>query len=388
MQVLKNTVEYISEPLSFIINQSFQEGIFPNQLKYARVIPIYKKFSKENPDNYRPVSVLPSISKIFEKVAHDQLSAFLNNNEVICKNQYGFRLGRSTVDAAAELIKNITEGLDRSQSTAGIFCDLSKAFDCVNHSLLIEKLSFYGISGIALNWFRSYLTSRKQRVVINQNHSKFVSNWNEIKNGVPQGSILGPLLFILFINDLPLNINHADVFLYADDTSILLRCTNNTELRKALGRILPEIKQWFDINGLKLNGKKTEIIKFQTQQNKNIFDSTINFDDSIIHISDTVKFLGITIDKGVTWKPLIENLCKRLSSLCFQMYILRETVELDIRLIVYHACFSSLLQYGLELWGNSPDILAVFRIQKTYIRTMMFMNYNQSCRSIYKEINI
>lgn len=140
--------------------------MFLNQLKHASVIPIYKKYNKENPDNYRPVSVLPGLSKVFEKVMYDQLGAFLNLNKVICKNQYGFRSGKSTVDAAAELIKYISEGLDGSQSTAGIFCDLSKAFDCVNHILLFEKLNHYGISGRALDWFRSYLTNRKQRVVI------------------------------------------------------------------------------------------------------------------------------------------------------------------------------------------------------------------------------
>lgn len=388
VQVLKNATESISEPLSLIINQCFHEGIFPNQLKYANVIPIYKKYSKENPENYRPVSVLPSLSKIFEKIAHDQLSVFLNYNKVICKNQYGFQTGKSTVDAAAELIKFITQGLDGSQSTAGIFCDLSKAFDCVNHKLLIEKLHFYGISGAALCWFISYLTNRKQRVIINKNNVKYTSSWKVIKNGVPQGSILGPLLFILYINDLPFNINHADVFLYADDTSILLRCIDNNELRRELERILTDIKHWFDINGLKLNEGKTEIIKFQTQQNKNMFENSVTFDNNIINIADVTMFLGLNIDKNVTWKPFIEKLVKRLSSLCFQMYILRETVDFSVRLIVYHACFCSLLQYGLELWGNSTDTLTVFRLQKAYIRTMLFMNHNQSCRKVFKEINI
>lgn len=186
---------------------------------------------------------------------------------------------------------------------------------------------------------------------------------------------------------MPSFINHADVFLYADDTSILLRCTNNNELRQAIGRILPDIN-WFDINGLKLNGGKTEIIKFQTQQTKTLFESNITFDNNIIALTDTVKFLGIHIDKNVTWKPLIEKLSKKLSSLCFQMYILRETVELDVRLTVYHACFCSLLQYGLELWGNSSESLTIFKIQKSYIRTMLFMNFNQTCKSVFRKTGI
>lgn len=187
---------------------------------------------------------------------------------------------------------------------------------------------------------------------------------------------------------MPLSIDHVDVFLYADDTSILLRCSNDNELKKAIGRILAEIKHWFDINGLKSNGDKTEIIKFQTQQNKNKFESSITCDNSCINITETVTFLGINIDKNMTWKPLIEQLGKKLSSLCFQMYVLRETIELDIRLIVYHACFCSLLQYGVQLWGNSRDALTIFRIQKSYIRTMLYMNNKQSCKSVFRELNI
>ncbi|XP_046675445.1 uncharacterized protein LOC124364198 [Homalodisca vitripennis] len=169
VQVLKASALYISQPLALIVNHSFMCGQFPSQLKYADVIPVFKKGERQDPNNYRPVSILPSISKVFEKIAHKQLCTYLENNGFLCKNQYGFRSGHSTIEAASEMIEQILEALDGSQDTAGIFCDLSKAFDCVNHSLLVSKLKFYGILGKPLEWFQSFLTDRKQRILLNNN---------------------------------------------------------------------------------------------------------------------------------------------------------------------------------------------------------------------------
>ena len=190
-----------------------------------KIIPIYKAKDKKDISNYRPISLLPIISKILEKVVHKNLYTFLEKNKVLYASQYGFRKNRSTVNAITELVCHITNAFENKQNTLSVFLDLSKAFDTIDHNILLHKLEFYGVRGLALNWFQSYLTDRKQYVLYNNVQSQTLG----ITCGVPQGSVLGPLLFLIYVNDIANYLTHSKLISFADDTTVFLssKCIND-----------------------------------------------------------------------------------------------------------------------------------------------------------------
>jgi len=220
----------------------------------AKVTPIFKAGDKFHVGNYRPISVLPLLSKIIERAVHNQLYSYLTTSGLICDNQSGFRTNHSTATTLIDVQDFILKNMDSGRATGAIFLDLKKAFDCVNHSLLIEKLYSYGIKGNSLEWFRSYLTNRAQAVNINST----LSDFKNIDIGIPQGSILGPLLFIIFVNSLPDFVN-CKCTMYADDTTLLCTANDSTTLQSDLQENLLKIAEWFESNNLTLNIKKTSL---------------------------------------------------------------------------------------------------------------------------------
>ena len=254
-KLLKKILPIVVNPLCHLFNLSFQTGYIPIQLKTAKVVPIFKSGDKHKFTNYRPISLLSSISKLLEKLVAKQMAGYLNKHKLLYKHQYGFRKGHSTIHPVLQFLDKIMDSLNKTipEYSLGIFCDLKKAFDTVDFEILLSKLDHYGFSGVSNNWFRNYLTGRKQFVTINGQESEV----KQLHCGVPQGSVLGPLLFLIFINDLP---NCTDLFtlLFADDTTFQISGddlpslfqTANTELNKAAA--------WFQSNKLTLNGSKTK----------------------------------------------------------------------------------------------------------------------------------
>ena len=258
MYLVKKIIVNISKPLVYLYNLSFSEGIFPDSMKLAKVLPLYKTDDPTSFSNYRPVSLLSQFSKILEKLFNNRLMKFIDKNNVLFEGQYGFRQNHSTELAVIEMTEKITKSLDEKHYSVGIFVDLKKAFDTINHNILIEKLSYYGIRGLALNWISSYLNNRSQYVCYNNVNSDL----KNITCGIPQGSILGPSLFILYINDL---CNVSDILkfiLFADDTNIFCHGNDLKALENIINSELSHVNTWFSANQLSLNIKKTKYIIF------------------------------------------------------------------------------------------------------------------------------
>lgn len=292
----------IVNSLTVCINTCLNRGVFPDSLKIAKVIPIYKSGNKFDPYNYRPISVLPVISKIFERILYIRLQSHLNSIQFLYHKQYGFRSQANTLSATIDLITKIKNNIDKKQIAIGIFIDLKKAFDTVSHKLLLVKLSNIGINGIALKMIESYLQNRQQIVKI----GKFQSNPKPVSYGIPQGSILGPLLFLIYINNISQIGLKGDISLYADDTSIFYFGHTAEVILPNIQKDLNLLNIWFQSNLLTINTTKTNYIII-TAKNKitpNNIKLTIN--DQIIHSKAQEKFLGLIVDKYLTWKPHIE----------------------------------------------------------------------------------
>ena len=249
---IKYARNILSRPLTLLINQCIHTGIYPEQLKLSRVKPLHKRGDKTQFGNYRPIALLPSLSKIFERVMFDQLLAYLSNNNLLCINQFGFRPGHSTELAALRLVDHLIAQMDVYNVPTHIYIDLSKAFDTLDHSILLSKLKYYGVTGCSYDLLSSYLTDRSQYVEFSGHKSDTLP----ISTGVPQGSVLGPLLFLIYINDLPLVSNIFDMLMYADDTTLYCNVNQNITAEVINGELL-KVNQWLGANKLSLNVTKT-----------------------------------------------------------------------------------------------------------------------------------
>ena len=254
--------ELLIYPLVSIINMSLEECMFPSLNKEADVCPIHKKNDKTKCENYRPISLLPNISKIFELVMYNRLDNFLNSAEIIYKFQFGFRKQYSTNHALLSIVEQIRNALDKKMFTCGVFIDLEKAFDTVNHDIILSKLYHYDVRGVANKWFSSYLSNRYQKVSLNGVSSSRLP----VTCGVPRGSILGPLLFLIYINDMHLSMQSSTIYQFADDTNLLYSCKSLKILRKKINKDLVHLYEWLCANRLSLNAlEKLNLLYFDPQ---------------------------------------------------------------------------------------------------------------------------
>ena len=376
----------LSVILSKLVNISFSNGVFPSLLKNAKVVPIFKKGSKLEVENYRPISLLSNIDKIFQKLIHNQLSNFLTNSDVLYSYQFGFRTNHSTSSALMNCIETISQTMDSGNYACSVFIDLQKAFDTVDHNILFKKLEHYGIRGIPLTWFKSFLSDRTQFVSI----ANYVSPPLFIKHGVPQGSVLGPLLFLIYINDLHNAIPFSVVNLFADDTMLFNFSKTLKSLCKRINLDLKCLVSWLNANLIALNAMKTELLLFKPKQKSINYNVKIKIQGKIIHPSESVKYLGVYIDSRLSWKFHINQVCCKLKRANGALSKLRHYVPSDTLLGIYYALFHSHLSYCPQVWGQIIDIHSsrILTLQKRSLRIISFSDFDFPSASLFLRFNI
>ena len=385
--LLKKLEPLLSGPLSIIINQSLKSGIFPNKLKTAKIIPIYKKGDKHKIDNCRPISLLPSISKIFEKVAHDQLLSYFVKYNILYNSQYGFRKLHSTQHAILELTDRILLDLDVGNTPLGIFLDLSKAFDTLNHPILISKLKYYGLQGNTLKWFRNYLQDRRQYVEINDKKSNIIST----NIGVPQGSILGPLLFniYIYINDIQCATDFFHLISYADDTTLyrsLSRC-HDPNISHYINTELEKVYTWLCYNRLSLNINKTKYMIFHTRgKNISLDHFNLKVDKSFIEYVHNFNFLGVTFNHNMDWNSHIDTVSTKISRSVGILSKLKHYLPLEILKTLYNSLIVPHFTYGILAWGSNTS--RMFQMQKKCVRLITNSKYNAHTNPLFLSLNL
>ena len=385
MSLFKNNSRIFSHILSHLCNMSLSSGTFPEIHKKGIVSPLYKSKDPQDVTNYRPVCLLNSVSKILEKVVNIRLLNHLNNNNILNNNQFAYRKGRNTEGVAMKLCNDILRGFDENKLGIAVFLDLSRAFDCVNHKILLEKLKHYGISGIAHNWFANYLENRTQSVIIRGSES----DWLPVTAGVPRGSILGPILFLIYVNDI-CNANENDNnLLFADDTTIYEIGHCYFELVTRINANLLQLKAWFVCNKLSLNVLKTEAMLFSRRVIYHPLPPII-FDEQPIPYSFKIKFLGFYLDPKLSWKEHIKVVRNKVSSVCGVLHSIRNQITLPVARLIYYTLAYPHFTYGNILWTstNPGNLSPLTIIQKRLIRIIGKLNYNDHTNPKFIEYNL
>lgn len=397
ISVFKDNIDILAVPLAIFYNNCYEEGIFPEQLKLAKVIPVYKKGSKSDPQNYRPISLLSVLSKIFEKLIKSRLLKHLKNNNIINERQYGYQTNKGTDDAIDRLVDDVVISMNNKRKVAGLFLDLSSAFDTVGHEILLNKLERYGIRDKVLQLLRSYLENRKllveMRSIENSSQNVYRSNLAEVERGVPQGSVLGPIFFSIFMNDLidciGRQFSDVGVVVFADDTSAIISATNIMDLESKVNAVLGGFRAWFAVNSLHLNMEKTQVMLFKTTS-RNRESLNVNLDGVDIKNVDWVKFLGVRVDCNLNWREELKAIENSVGTACYALRSLRDEVTLKHLTMVYYSLVESRLRYSIKFWGQSfaYNVKKAFVVQKRAIRTMVRIPSWQSCREYFIKLNI
>lgn len=339
--------------LKDVFNESIAFGSFPDCLKIARVVPVHKSGSKIELNNYRPISVLSVLSKLIEQILADRISNYLDNQRIVYDHQFGFRRGSSTWTAASELVDDIYHAMDSKKMTGVLFLDLKKAFDTVDHSILLQKLEYYGIRGVANNLLRSYLTGRRQYVYVNG----ATSSERMVTVGVPQGSNLGPLLFLLYINDLSKLQLYGKPRMFADDTSVTYVADNTEQLMDQMREDLSKLQMYFSENLLSLNLTKTKYMIFHSPRTRVVVQNELLIDSTVIEKVEEFKYLGLIFDSTLKWSTHIGKLKREISSFCGIFWRISKFFPLKHLVSMYQAFVQSKLQYLVSIWGSATKTL-------------------------------
>ena len=331
-RLLKDSFHALSDKLTYLFNLSITQTTFPVQWKKALVIPIPKTVNPEKAENYRPISFLPLPGKMLEKLIHSQLSCHLEDNELLSDNQFGFRKQRSTSHAISQLLNQVYTNINKSTITAAIYIDFSKAFNCVQHSTLIKKLSELNLSQNIISWITSYLQGREQRTLANNTFSSFLP----VTNGVPQGSVLGPLLYIIYANDIVKKIKNSGFTFYADDTVLYSKKKSLQRAQTDLQEDLDGLSEWCVENDIYINVEKTKAMFFGSKAKMNkipLPDFYIN--NTVLQKTQTYTYLGLKLDEQLSLETYANVVIKRVSQKIYQLTQIRHLLTKRAALLIY-----------------------------------------------------
>jgi len=391
-QIIKIGMQELVKPLTYIINKIISEETFPSVLKISKVKPLYKNGDKSKPENYRPVALISCFSKIIEKVILDMVIDFLNTNKVISKSQFGYQKQRSTTDAIVNLSDVVVNS--KSKKVMAIFLDLSKAFDCVDHNILLKIIEKYGMRGKIGNIIESYLKDRWQCVEVSRIEEGILkegrSKMKRLKYSVPQGSVFGPYLFIIYTNAIQKIVERmkGKVVVYVDDTNLIIEGESIEKIVQRAELILKQLNEYFASLNLYLNWGKTAYMVFQHKDNVEL-----NIGNVKLNRVKSTKFLGMVVQDNLKWNDHVEQLVKKLNKGIFAISQVTQCLDLRYILKVYFSHFFSYVANGIELWGNEElskeNVKTIFAMQKTAVRLIKYRSYKRkTCRGVFKELKL
>ena len=370
-RILKLACPVIVETLTYLYNLCIDKNCFPSKFKQAKVVPIYKSGDTADPSNYRPISILSFLSKPLEKHIYKSLYAYLNNNSLIHENQSGFRQNHSCHTALIQLVDNLLTNINLNEFTGILFVDFAKAFDVIAHSLLLRKLELYRLPPMFLRLMSSFLSNRKQLVSINNSSSTY----QPIKYGVPQGSVLGPLLFLLYINDLPCFVQCL-CEMFADDTSLQSHDSDTSKLTIKLQRGIDRLVTWSELNHMALNAQKNKCMYVSARQKRQKLSPSFQplfIGQQTIEEVHSHKVLGVIIDRDLSWSNHISFLGKRLAVKISQLAKIKYFLDLHSRSMFFNAHILTLIDYASTLWDSASEsnLRFIFRLHKRALKLVL-----------------
>lgn len=353
-KILRLSAPHIAESLTYIYNLCIEKSVYPKAFKEAKVIPLFKAGDKTDPSNFRPISVLPVLSKLLEKHVNDHIMIYFTSNNLFHETQSGFRPKHSCHTALTELVDSWLSKINSNKLCGALFMDFAKAFDVIDHALLLRKLSIYRLPQPTQTFIASFLSGRTQKVTFNSSSSEAMP----ILYGVPQGSVLGPLLFSVYINDLPLHISSGQCDMLADDTTIHTSGDDITSVVDTLQKCVDDAVEWTHLNHMSLNPEKTKYMLITTRQKRQVMSEPkkcISVDSQLINEVSEHKILGVTIDNNLTWGPHVSNLCKSTAKKVHQSAKIKHFLNFDARRTFFQAHVQSGIDYASTLWDSASD---------------------------------